>query len=529
MAPGPHQQEREWQFTVDDLDAARTWLNDCTLPGFEVESRGTRQLRDAYYDTSDWRLHRAGYTLRVRSSGTEAEATLKSMAPAVDGLRQRTELTEHVPDSVGLEALPGPAGDIVRIAARKRPLQLLFVVETNRERFDLSDAEGSLGEIAIDSTQVRSAEGSVASAFSRIEVEVESLDRAEPFVLAFRDGCDLHPAPRSKFEEALTATAIIVTDGLADLGPAESHRDMTAAEYALGILRTHFKALVANEPGTRLGQDPEFLHDMRVASRRIRATMSAFDVHLPSGLRELRDEVKWLTGALGEVRDLDVQLERLQQWREAIAPLPAQSLDPIEDLLRTRRRLARETMLAELDSERYDRLVARFADALRAGASDSGPAGRVPVLEVAPLLVKRRYRRLRKHGDVLGKESPPGEYHRLRIEAKKLRYAAEFATPLYGKAARRFVRRLTRLQDLLGEHQDADVVTGTLLELAHTETALLPPDTLVAIGMLIERNHLHAHGLRQSFPAAYRKLRTRSWHRLARRFDEAGKRAHAKS
>lgn len=215
-----------------------------------------------------------------------------------------------------------------------------------------------------------------------------------------------------------------------------------------------------------MGEDAEFVHDMRVASRRIRATMSAFDPYLPLPVRRLRPEMGWLTGALGEVRDLDVQLDQLAGWRASLPGLPPSALDQLEAALRSRRERARKRMLVALDSRRHDRLVERFIAALRRDIPRTVPAARVPVLAVAPKLVEKRYRRVRRLGDLITPQSPPGDYHALRIEAKKLRYACEFAAPLYDRPAADFALRVTALQDVLGEHQDADVAVQHLLALA---------------------------------------------------------------
>ena len=151
--------------------------------------------------------------------------------------------------------------------------------------------------------------------------------------------------------------------GNADVGPAQ-----TAAETAFAILRKQFAAFLANEAGTRLGDDIEALHDMRVASRRLRAAMSAFAGYLPPRMHPLRDQLGWVASALGAVRDIDVQLERMPEWREGFTPEQAAAVDAVEAILRARRDAARKRMLAVLDSRRYDLFVLRFTAALRRGA-----------------------------------------------------------------------------------------------------------------------------------------------------------------
>lgn len=514
-------EEIEWQFAALDVRPVARWLMAPTVPGYEATPGPKKLLSDTYFDTADWRLHRAGYTCRVRQKGDGAEATLKSMADAVDGLRQRQEITETFDvDNASLHTLPGPVGQTIRAAAGRLPVERLFTLETDRQTYTLRDEHGDLGEIALDITSIPVATEDHPVRFSRVEVEVVSVERAQAFVNALVAECSLQPATTSKFAAALIATGRQVSLPYENLGPTELHAEMTAANYACAVLRKHFAAMVANEPGTRLGADPEFLHDMRVASRRIRATMSAFDPYLPLALRRLRMEIGWLTRSLGEVRDLDVQLERIEDWRRELPHIPPHSLDTLEALLLERRDRARKRMLISLDSRRTERLLQRFAEGLRRGPARTSVVAREPILSVAPRLVRKRYRQVRKLGDAITPASPATDYHTLRIQSKKLRYALEFVAPIYGKHASGFSQRVTDLQEILGDHQDADVAIDALMEMARTGGRRLPPETLVAIGVIVERYRIQAQRLRGKFPAAYRPLKGPEWNRLQRRMEK---------
>ena len=177
-------------------------------------------------------------------------------------------------------------------------------------------------------------------------------------------------------------------------------------------------------------------------------------------------------------------------------------------------------MLAGLDSRRYEALVARFAASLRRGPARSYAPGRVPVLAVAPDLIEKRYRKLRKLGDNIDRKTPPPAYHALRIDAKKLRYALEFFGPLYGKPATDFAARLATLQDLLGLHQDADVAEEMLHQMAELNARRLGVATLLVMGAISERYRRHAEQLRRDFPKIYRPLSGPEWRRLARLMDD---------
>ncbi len=474
-------------------------------------------MHDVYYDTADWRVHRAGFTCRVREKGSEAELTLKSMADPRGGIRSRREVTEQLPgpgtDEFGRAA--GACSTMLRAMAGRRALSPLFQLRTSRRTFRLADANGEIGEIALDDTAIPVGEG-VPVSLARVEVEVDAgaVDRARRFVDVLVATAGLSAAGPSKFEAALFATGQHPQPRHVETGPTEIRPHMTAGEVAYAVLRKHFGVFVANEPGTRLGEDIEALHDMRVAARRLRAAMAAFRPFLSPSIQGLREELGRVAAALGEVRDLDVQLERMAEWREGFSEDEAHALDAIEALLEARRAVARRRMLAVLNARRYDRLVARFGAVLRRGPARSFAPGRTPVLDVSSDLLEKRYRRVRKLGDPITPASPAGDYHLLRIDAKKLRYALEFVGPIYGKAAIEFSERVTALQDVLGLHQDAEVAIDMLRDTAATQGRRLGPATILAMGAISERYRKHAAELRRQFPAVYKPLGGREWRRL---------------
>lgn len=510
--------EVEWQFAVPDVSVVTAWLAAARVPGFSVTAAATKDLHDTYFDSADWRLHAARYTCRVRTKGAASELTLKAMAEAEGAIRSRRELTETLAHDAAIApaVAPGPAGQLIRNAIGRRPLVPLFSLHTHRQAFVLADQAGTLGEIAVDETTVPLSDASPAR-FARVEVEVDAgaVKRAQRFVDVLVAAAGLAPAGTSKFQAALAATGQEVPGpdvlGTTDIAPGQ-----TAADAAYAILRKHFLVFLANEAGTRLGDDIEALHDMRVASRRLRAAMSAFAPYLPRHMRTLRDQLGWVASALGSVRDLDVQLGNLPEWREGFAGAQLAAVDSVEAVLRTRRDAARKQMLSVLDSRRYELFVARFAAALRRGPSRQPLAGHESILSIAPDLVERRYKRLERDGSRIHASSPPEDYHALRIESKKLRYALEFVGPIYGKAAISFSKRVTDLQDVLGLHQDAYVAIETLHELGTTSARKLGPAGLLTLGAIAERYRQQAATLRAAFPKAFRPLLGADWTRLMR-------------
>ncbi|MCA8960198.1 MAG: CHAD domain-containing protein [Planctomycetes bacterium] len=285
----------------------------------------------------------------------------------------------------------------------------------------------------------------------------------------------------------------------------------TVSEAARSVLRHQFAVAMSKASGTRAGADPEDLHDMRVAIRRMRSAIAMFQPHLAEPVQQLGKPLKWLGGVLGPVRDLDVQIEQTSAWREEVDDDDAPAIEAVERHLRHRRTLARHLMLQQMGSSDYRGAV----DGTIAALGD--PAPEAPrILAVAPDVIERRRGRVRKLGDEIDLASPPERYHRLRVRAKALRYAIEFHRSLYGKRAERMIEAMKTLQDLLGDHQDADVARRHLRELREVG---LPANTNFVLGILDERYRRRAIELRRAFPKAYESVDGKPWRRLFERME----------
>ena len=289
---------------------------------------------------------------------------------------------------------------------------------------------------------------------------------------------------------------------------------MSAGEVAFDILRRHFAAMLAHEPGVRLGEDPEDLHDMRVATRRLRATLKLYSDALPKRAGRYERDLRYVANALGEVRDLDVHLERLAGEASRNGEVLAEVVASLEEgRVETRRR-----MLEVLDSNRYERFVSSFSGTLRRGRS---PAPTRPILEAAPDLVRRRYKRVRKDVDGLTEDSPPEEFHDLRKKGRRLRYALEPLQEIYGKPAKRMVKLLKTVQDDLGEHQDLVVAAELMEEMGVAGD--LPPRAVFSMGSMAGRYTRDTAQMRAGFLESkpFRALRRgKPWKRLRKEMKE---------
>ena len=512
--------EVEWQLDAVDLRPVVRWLSEPArwegAGAVRVTRAGSDNHVDLYLDTHDRRFQRAGYSLRIRrpirGDGHVGEATLKSLDPPAgdeSGLRSRTELAESIEPSepAALAAAPGVVGERVRAVAGTKPLLSLFEVRTRRRVFSLEADGVPSAEIGLDETAIRPADGGAPARIRRVEIELPepAVPTFEPFVERLRLDCGLQPARLSKYEAGLLS-ADLRPPRSETFGSMEIHADLPIGAVAIAVLRRHFSALVAKEPGTRLGDDIEELHDMRVAGRRLRAALSLFADLLPAHAQSFRAELGWLGQTLGAVRDLDVQLEQLDGWLTELPQEDREALGPLRSLLENERAEARASMLAALDSRRYEAFVARFGRFLRARrARLSGQAAR-PAGVAAPELLEARFRKLRARGDRIVPASDAEELHRVRIQGKRLRYALEFLAEVYPRETRPLIKRLVAMQDILGEHQDADVAIARLRALAVEQGSELEPATIFAMGEIAERYRQSMASLRARYPSAYARV-----------------------
>jgi CHAD domain-containing protein len=263
-----------------------------------------------------------------------------------------------------------------------------------------------------------------------------------------------------------------------------------ALERFRAYLRQQVDELARHDPGARLDDDPERIHQIRVATRRARSALRTarplLDLEWAQGLR---DELKWLGNELAPARDLDVLLARL-------APDAAELGKPAATIVRQlegERRRAQKRLVAALESPRYLALLGeleRAAEAPRVRTADAR----------LDKLARKEFRRLRAAVRALGKSPSDEALHEVRKRGKRARYAAELAGAKQGK---KFAEAAKSFQDVVGDHQDAVAAEECL-------TALVPraktPEAVFAAGRLLERQQSRRSHARRSLPKAWRKL-----------------------
>jgi len=252
------------------------------------------------------------------------------------------------------------------------------------------------------------------------------------------------------------------------------------------------RALVENQEIAKADTDPEGVHQVRVAVRRLRAVLKAG----VSDAGKLRDELKWLGGELGPVRDLDVVLG---YFRGQTAGFDARELAAVDRLLAplaADRERARKRMVKALRSKRYAALLVALT------AASTSPQVVVPTKKEPDLtgVIVRPLRKLRELAATMDADATDDELHELRLRGKRLRYAAELAESTGGKSLRRLIKASRALQEVLGDHQDAVVAEDRVRTLL---TATTDPEEAFVAGRLVEREQARQAATRSTWRAAY--------------------------
>jgi CHAD domain-containing protein len=302
-----------------------------------------------------------------------------------------------------------------------------------------------------------------------------------------RDRIGLLPVAQDLPALGLAALGRLEPGGPAPQGLGVSAADSLGAAARKVVAQQALK-MRANTEGTLEDLDPEYLHDLRVATRRLRSALRLFGPALgPRRAESLRGELAWIGRLLGAVRDLDVFIANLRVQEARLgesAPVAALLARELEE----RRVPARDALVSALSGRRYEALIRRL-EALGASPPPRTARGlaRLPVAQVGPAMIQKANRRVLALGRSVTGTSPHEQLHRLRILFKRLRYACEFYREAFDDLEP-FIRAMVRFQDCLGEHQDAVVAMGRIRSLAAdlAERGKIPPEALLDLGALLQ-------------------------------------------
>jgi CHAD domain-containing protein len=468
------------------------------------------QLEADYYDTDDLRLIRAGITLRRRRGGDDAGWHLKLPLSADTRREIRLPLGEDG------RPVPGELAELVRVHTRSKPLRPLARITTSRRRLTLLGQAGeSLAEVAADDVSAQTL-GETTTLSSWHEVEVELTGGGRKLLKAADDllrHSGLRPVGRpAKLERALGG-GLPEREHSAPLAPSSP-----TGQVVLAYLRRHAERLKALDPMVRR-DEPDAVHQMRVATRRLRSTLRSFGhVICRDGTQRLAADLKWLGGVLGEGRDAEVLAGHLQAL---LSEIPGElTLGPVQARVQGHfaplRASARTALLEALGSPRYFSLLDEL-DKLLAEPPWTPQAAR-PAADVLPAAARRPYRQVHRRMRQ-AQRTPAGQptdaaLHQARKAARRARYASEAMTPAIGKKARQFAQQMKQVQSVLGGHQDAVIARQAARELGIS--AYLAGENAFSYGLLHGRDTCDAERLRAQARRTWKhasRARYRRWMR----------------
>jgi len=464
--------EREIKLSVD---------NHFRLPKLTGITLPRRLLTSTYYDTSQYDLAHAGITLRHRVERGKQAWQLK--LPLMKD-RQEIELVDRqsIPPTTFRDLLFLPLG--------QRQLLPVATLRVWRAGIRVRIDHAPVADITLDQVSVMK-DGAVLQRFRELEIEqvngkkstLPDLERQ-----LRQAGAEDHDG-RPKLFRALS----LVTSDPEPL-PAS---DAPALAHVRWALTHHAQWLLTHDPGARLGREPESLHQMRVATRQLRAILrTARPLLVPEWTSSLREDLRWLGRLLGPARDLDVQLA---YFREESTSLDARDRRPLSSFiahLEAQRTNAQEALLNELKSARYLDLVRRLQQA----AHDLTAIESTLTLRD---LAKQEYTKLRHAIRQAGRAPNSATIHEIRIKTKRARYAAELAGSTVGKLAIRFINKARAVQDVLGMHQDAiqaETYIRTFLKHSTSTRAAF------VAGRMVERQRRRREKAREKMPRLLRSL-----------------------
>lgn len=454
--------EVELKFLVAERDIAKVEsLLAAAAPGRE---RSVQRLRAVYFDTPKHDLWKRGFILRVRAANGGYVQTVKR--PASSSIRREEweeKITGPEPDMKRLKNTP--LAGLARKPSFGASLRPVFEVNVDRTLYNVETQSGQV-EAALDQGSIFA--NGTALGVSELELELKKGLPSVIYDLArrFVSRAPLFLNPISKAERGYLLGRGVWGRPAKGSRP-QLRKDMTSREAFQEICRACLHDFYLNAADLESCEDIEAVHQSRVAIRRLRAAMSLFKplVFDPS-YRRFQGELRWLAGLLGAARDLDVLQENLPRlsFNEGGAGGKAAPAAAIAGECEAERLQARQAIMEALESERGRAFLLDFAVWVEDGRWQAlaAPAAKAPIAKFARAQLKKRLMKLTRKDADLEKLSPP-QRHEIRIEAKKLRYMAEFFAGLPGVARERkdfkaLVNLCEKLQETLGTMRDEEAM-----------------------------------------------------------------------
>jgi inorganic triphosphatase YgiF len=517
MAAGLAMTEIEAKFIIRRPEQIGEALRVLSGNGFTISNEGASTHVDQYFDTPDWSILGAGWACRVRHRPGADKLTLKSLHGGNGNVFMRAEInqaTESHENSAQLHPGSGPVMEALDDILDGAPAEKLFRITSRRTVYDLGKPGSPpvLIELDLDESRIeaepRTEKATGVLNFTELEIELKSgsAEDLESAATLLHDEAGLMPAQYSKFERALQAAGLEIDELLA--GPPTTAMD--EGEPVLKLLFAYFAEQLAiirrQHPRALEGIDPEGVHQMRVATRRMRAVMRAFrGIVGDAVVSHFNGELRWLARNLGRARDADVTEQGAKSTDDVAA-------DHYERFLEQETISAYEHLVDVLQSDRCAVLENELGHFVAAGPTEEMIRQHrdLSIAECARNFVAAALGKLLAHGDAIDAGSPAKRLHKLRIESKRFRYLLDFFSTVQGEKWTETTESVKKLQDVLGEHQDAVTAQAQLADYAASiPLAEKNRETLLETGRLIQKEEDRIAASREQFTVAWSEFRQR--------------------
>ncbi|MEA2095044.1 MAG: CHAD domain-containing protein [Pseudomonadota bacterium] len=470
----------------------------------------SRILQRTCYDSFDWRLYAQDSVLEETRDGGEHRLVWRTL----NSNTSLAQITLPRPPRFVQDLPPGRFRDRLEPILEMRELVPLLEISTRLHTLRvLNKSDKTVARLLIENNTVRRHGGDKSFRLGKraIVLPVKGYQKSFKQVIKGLEAMGLTAATDDFMLSAMARIGltpeVYSTKLNLQLEPA-----MRADQATRIILHRLLDVMTLNEAGTRIGTDTEFLHDFRVAIRRTRSALTQIKGVLPLRIaNRYKAEFAWMGQITTPSRDLDVYLLNFDDYRDSLPASAQADIEPLRDFLVRHQAIEHKALVKALDSARYRRLLESWRTFLEqeAPVRSTLPSARRPIVEVANKRIWRIYQRALKEGHAIDAASPAEALHELRKTCKKLRYLIEFFQSLYPAARiKALIRVLKTLQDNLGNFQDYEVQVATLKAFSHQMVAegKVPPDTLLAMGMLIDGLERRQHQAREEFAGRFSRF-----------------------
>jgi CHAD domain-containing protein len=457
---------------------------------FDLEIDEEHIVTLTFYDSFDWRLYQVGTLLRRESQGRERQLIWADLE------QERSRAMLRLEDAMPRFAWDFPAGKmrdgLTPLLEMRALLPQIEVKSRVRTLRMLDDENKTVLRLLIEEHEGREpGKGESVGLEGRIRLlPVRGYQKPWQRVQQFlTEELELEPLSGRLLDEALKAFGRRPMDYTSKLN--FSFQPEMPAQQATRVIHLHLLATVeTNLSGTRADLDSEFLHDLRVAVRRTRSALTQIKGVFPEPeVEEFKDGFAWVGQATGPTRDMDVYLLGFEEYRDSLRPEFRQELEPLHQFLIRHQKSEQRDMVKKLNSPHFRKLLKEWRSFLESPPEGEAPNADRPIREVASRRIHKIYKRVMQEGLAITDASPPEALHELRKSCKKLRYLIEFFRSIYPNKPVAVTIKVVKVRlDNLGIHQDLEVQAHKLREFAWqmVREGQVPPDTLLAMGMLVD-------------------------------------------